>query len=211
MKQIIKKITSLVLLLALFFSVPTINIKAYAADNTDETPTIEGIAPYSPFKIEGSRNLELSQTDKDMIISPYAGGTRVYKYVTVTSKYDGYRDRGDITKGRNDTAELDILSFNIERYVNHTYNIESSFSRSDVEAKVGYNLSWGETRSWTYTSEVAPYKVKYIGYMDWYHTSVLKFSTETVTTLGNGTTTTKWDYSDGWADEWYMPEFYSHY
>lgn len=177
--------------------------------------TIEATPPYNDYNQDAGGTLskkeilDRQQNKKEFITSGYI---RVYKYVDIIRSYDGYRDRGKVAKGTNTKDTYDTLGFSYGKNVSNTASIATGFTKNSVEVVVGYDLSWSQYKSWSYNAVVGPGKTVYIGYKDWYHTDKLKFTTRTESYLGNSLSPiVKYSYDNGFADQWYMPEFYSYY
>lgn len=140
-----------------------------------------------------------------------AGSSRVYKYIDVTSSYQGYRDRGQVAKGTNNKNTNDTLTFSKSKSVSNVFSVATGFSKSDVSASLGISHTWSETITWSYSAVVGPKQTVYIGYKDWYDCNKLKFTTVTETWVGNSLTPTRSTKTgSGYADAWRYYELYSY-
>ncbi|MFC4767583.1 hypothetical protein [Effusibacillus consociatus] len=80
------------------------------------------------------------------------------------------------------------------------------FAAKPVTYKVGYDVTWTDTKTWSYSSEVSPYKTVHIGLQDWYHVQEFNLHTDWYDNDGYPIGTT---YGTGWAAQWFKPHFYS--
>ncbi len=214
--KLIRRCITMMLVLTILSS---INVTALAKNDKDivkENPVVEGIAPNDGIEADEGGNLSKKELTKkqqkeEQEVSIKAGSVKVYKYVNITGRYDGYHDRGVVMTGTNKKNSTDSMTFTYTREVSNSASIATGFSKASVEAVVGYNVSWSATKSWSYTASVGPYKTVNIGYKDWYHVQKLKFTTVIEAYEGNSIyPKTTYQYATGQAKQWFKPEFYSY-
>ena len=195
----------LVLVLSLSLYVP-----AFAEEvNVMPTPVAED-ENLGPADTENAGALTPEEI-RDRLNQPApAGSTRVITGAEVTETYDGTIDRGEVESGYNDKTKEDIMPFSISRYVSNGFSLGLKLApKSKIEATVGYDVEWGETRTFGYNATVSPKHTVHIEMKDCYHVSKLHTWKITQVWLGNSVTPTSTredDYS-AWAQQWYKPHF----
>ena len=199
------------------------------SNNVKEKPPIFGVAPNNGMledpggiltkeqikELEKKLNIERKEFEKKLQDSSTGEVNPSHFHIIphyhvfdrVTGRYDGYYDRGEVASGYNGKNSIDTLSFQISRTVGNSWNANIGFAKEPVSAGVGYNVEWKETKSWTYSATVRPYKTVHIGYQDWYH--VTQFDCHTVWINPYYPNDVWNENGSGWAAQWFKPHFYS--
>lgn len=193
----------LVLILSLSMYVP-----AFAAEESVMPTPVAAGENLGSAVIENAGALTPEEI-MDRLIEPN-GYSRVTTGASVTEKYDGTIDRGEVESGYNDKTTADIMPFSISRTVSNGFNLGLKLAPKDkIEVTVGYNVDWSETRTFGYNATVSPKHTVHIELKDCYHVSKLHTWRIMEVWLGNSltpTTTREDDYS-AWTQQWYKPHF----
>ena len=124
--------------------------------------------------------------------------TTTYYADAVYKLYDGFYDRNT---GRGCIGPCTITVTESESWSN-TWGASIEFKADVVTYKVGYDVTYGSSRSFSYSFFVPAGKTGVVHYQDWYH--VTDFYAHKVT-CGKSCTTT---YGTAWGAKWYQRIFY---
>lgn len=170
-----------------------------SAATIDQALPTPGIAPEGP------------QTPIGMITKPVQGKPGVQPdniiftdyFDSIYNSYDGYHDRGEIYRaGPNGTSYPNEASFAFSQTVANSFNASFNIGDDVVSTGVGFDVTYTESRTWTYTFTVGPGQTVALHYRDWYH--VKQFNCHRHYWLDGSNA-----YGTGVAENWYMPQFYT--
>lgn len=122
----------------------------------------------------------------------------------ITGTYDGYYD---YSTGRGCVGPCTLSASESQSWSN-TYGVSIQFDKGPISAKVGYDVTYSSTLSFTYSFYVPSGVTKVVRYKDWYHVTNMNVRTDWY--LG----CTTWciispEYGTAWAGKWYQRIFYA--
>lgn len=203
-----RNLVSMMLALAMCM---TLCVPAFAYEENEKPIPIVGEDSGEPM-IENAGALSPEEI-QDRLSQPVTRGySRVTEGVAVTRTYNGTRDRGEVESGYNDKTEKDTMPFSISQTISNSFDLGLGYtSKKNIEAKVGYSLSWSDTRTFGYNATVSPKHTTHIEMVDCYHVSELHTWQILEVWVGNSTTptTTRKDDYDAWSAQWYKAHFSS--
>jgi hypothetical protein len=127
-------------------------------------------------------------------------------FLDIFNTYDGYRDRGELTSGGNSSYTDDAtLTYSKSRSYSNGFNVNVGFSSGPVSGGVGYDVTYGDSDTFSWAMTVPPRKVGHIGGQDWYHVQEYNVRNDYYDQNGNQLDS---EYGSGWAQQWYKFHFY---
>jgi hypothetical protein len=121
----------------------------------------------------------------------------------ITGTYDGYYDTN---LGRGCTGPCTLAITESETYSN-SWNVTIQFEKGPISAKVGYDVSYSSSMTFSYSFPIPAGQTKVVHYKDWYHVTNMNVHT-TYYSCPSQCTPFQTDYGTAWAGKWYQRIFY---
>lgn len=158
--------------------------------------------PLTPSLINSNKK------ENDISIKHFGGGLMHYHEIyNLSSPYAVYSSWREVGSAFNDRSIADTFQFSFGVTLNNSMSCNISYSLSQIEAEVGFDTSWAESYTWSYSMTVPPHTV-----------AILNLRHKSYRTDFDCSTTYWYEYypfietieGSGSATQWHSPQYWSY-
>lgn len=197
MKKIISMIVTLLLVISL--AAP-----AYAADSVPPAPAPMGIAADTKNPLGELDNVpvEHGYCEECMQARHFSLIPHLHSVTAILNEYVGGYNRGVVAELLYPANTTSRLGYSKTRSVSNTYSVDISFSKSAVEAAVGYSVTFSDEMTASYELDVPSGYLASITLYDMYDVTEFEATTSYYNNIDGVLYYSHSDVGEGWAAQW---------